>query len=57
MCSLENVGSKVINTKSSRIILLPKCAVCGSRNSRFMNEKEAKGLLSSLGFTAPLSKI
>ena len=34
-----------------------KCAVCGIKKSRFMNEQEAKGLLSSLGIKTPLKKI
>ena len=33
-----------------------KCAVCGSKKSRFMKEQEAKGLLSSLGIKTPLNK-
>ena len=31
--------------------------VSGSKKSRFMEEQEAKGLLSSLGIKAPLNKI
>ena len=34
-----------------------KCAVCGSRKTRFMKEEEAKGLLRSLGLKTPLNKI
>ena len=34
-----------------------KCAVCGIKKSRFVNEQEAKGLLSSLGIKTPLNKI
>ena len=37
-------------------MLLSKCAVCDSKNSRFIKEKEASGLLSSLGIKATLSK-
>ena len=29
-------------------MLLPKCAVCDGEKSRFIKEKEASGLLSSL---------
>ena len=34
-----------------------KCLDCGIKNSRFVKEQEAKGLLSSLGLRTPLSKI
>ena len=34
-----------------------KCSVCGIEKSRFIKEKEAKGLLSNLGIKTPLSKI
>ena len=38
-------------------MLLPKCAVCDSKKSKFIIEQEASGLLSSLGIKTPLSKI
>ena len=38
-------------------MLLSKCTICGTKKSRFMKEQEAKGILSSLGFKTPLSKI
>ena len=38
-------------------MLLSKCAICGSKKSRFMKEQEEKGILSSLGLKTPLSKI
>ena len=53
----KNVNPKVLKTKNGRTLLSSKCAVCGSRKSIFMNEKEAKGLLSSLGIKTSLSKI
>ena len=37
-------------------MLLSKCALCDSRKSGFIKEKEAKGLLSSLGIKKSLSK-
>ena len=37
--------------------MLSKCAVCGSKKSRFMEEQEAKELLNSLGLKIPLSNI
>ena len=38
-------------------MLLLKCAVCNSKNSKFFNEQEATGLLSSIGVRKPLSQI
>ena len=37
-------------------MVLSKCALCGSKNSRFIKNEEAKGLLSNLGVRAPLRK-
>ena len=38
-------------------MLLSKCAICGTKKSRFIKQQEANGLLSSLGIKTPLSKI
>ena len=38
-------------------MLFSKCAVCSIKKSWFMEEQEAKGLLSSLGIKTPLSNI
>ena len=39
-------------------MLLSKCAICGSRKSRFIKkQEEANGILSRLGLKTPLSKI
>ena len=38
-------------------MLSSKCAICGSKESKFMKEQEAKGILSSLGLKRPLNKI
>ena len=38
-------------------MLLSKCAMCGSKNSRFIKNQEAKGLLSNLGIRTPLSEV
>ena len=37
-------------------MILSKCAMCGSKKSRFIKNKEAKGLLSNLGIKTPLGK-
>ena len=38
-------------------MVLSKCAICGSKKSRFIKDQEAKGLLSNLGVRTPLSKV
>ena len=53
----ETVNPKVLKTKSGKTMLLSKCAVCISKEPRFIKEHEAKGLLSSLGINPPLNKI
>ena len=53
----ENINSRVSNTSNGRTIILSKCAICGSKKSRFIKDQEAKGLLSNLGVRTPLSKV
>ena len=38
-------------------MVLSKCAICGSKKSRFIKNQEAKGLLRNLGIRTPLSKV
>ena len=45
----ENIDPKMIRTKKNRLIMQSKCPVCRNKNSRFVTEQEAKGLLSTLG--------
>ena len=53
----ENINSKVSKTKNGRTIILSKCAICGSKKSRFIRKQEASGILSNLGLKTPLNKI
>ena len=53
----ESKNPKIVRTKNGRIMLLPKCAVCNSKKSKFIKEQRASGLLSSLPINAPLNKI
>ena len=52
----ESKNPKVAKAKNGRIMLLSKCAVNDSKKSKFIKEREANGLLSSLGIKKPLSK-
>ena len=53
----KNIDAKMMKTKNGRFMIPSKCAVCGSKKSKFMKEQEAEGLLSNLGIKTPLSKI
>ena len=53
----ENIDPKVSASSNGRVMILSKCAICGSKKSRFIKNQEAKGLLSNLGIRTPLSKV
>ena len=38
-------------------MILSKCAIYGSKKSRFIKNQEEKGLLSNLGIKTALSKV
>ena len=59
MCktNTNNIDHKMFRTKNNRLLMQPKCSVCKNKNSRFIKEQEAKGLLSQLRIKASLSKI
>ena len=53
----ESINPKVLETTNGKAIILSKCAICGSKKSKFIKEQEAKGLLSNLSLRTPLNKI
>ena len=53
----ENIDPEMFRTKTNRLIMQAKCLVCKIKRSRFVEEQEAKGLLSNLGINILLSKI
>ena len=53
----ENINQKVSSTSNGKMMMLSKCAICGSRKSKFINKQEVKGLLHNLGIKTPLSKL
>ena len=53
----ESINPKFSATSNGRSMILSKCAICGSKKSKFIQKQESKGLLSSLGITILLSKI
>ena len=53
----ESINSKVSKTTNGIMMILSKCAICGSKKSKFTKEQQEKGLLSNLGIRTPLNKI
>ena len=53
----ENINPQVLSTSNGKIMILSKCAIYGSKKSKFIKQQEAKRLLSKLGIRTPLSKI
>ena len=53
----ENINPEVLSTSNGKVMILSKCAICGSKKSRFIKHQEAKGLLRKLGIKTSLSKI
>ena len=53
----KNIDPQVSRTSNGKLMMLSKCAICGSGKSRFIKKQDAKGILSSLGIKTPLSKI
>ena len=53
----ENIDPKVSATGNGRTIILSKCAICGSKKSKFIKKQEAKELFNNLSIRTPLSKI
>ena len=53
----EGINPKVSATSNGKTMTLSKCAICGSKKSKFIKKQEGKGLLSNLGIGTPLLKI
>ena len=53
----ESINPRVSATSNGKTMILSKCAICGSKKSKFIKNQKAKGLLSSLGIRTPSSKI
>ena len=47
----KNTKNNNAKIKNDRLALSSKCAVCGSKKSKYMKEQEAEELLSNLGIT------
>ena len=40
--NIENIGPEVSSTSNGKAMILSKCAICGSKKSRFIKNQEAK---------------
>ena len=55
--STESLNPRVSRSNNGKTMTLSKCAICGSKKSRFIKKQEASGILSNLGLKTPLNKI
>ena len=53
----ESINPRVSKTSNGKTMILSKCAISGSKKSKFIRKQEASGILSSVGIRTPLSKI
>ena len=53
----ESIDPNISPSSNARTVTLSKCAICGSKKSKFIKKQEAKELLSNLGIRTPLNKI
>ena len=55
----ENINPNVSARNNGRAMMLLKCAICGSKKSRFIKNQESKGILSNfkLDVRTPLIKV
>ena len=49
----KSKSPKVVSTKNSETMLLVKFSMSDNKKSKFVEEQEASGLLSSLGIKTP----
>ena len=53
----ESINPRLSNASNGRTMMLSKCAICGSKKSKFIRNQEAKGLLSNSCIRTPLIKV
>ena len=53
----KNINPQVSSISNGKLMILSKCAICGTKKSKFIKKQDAKGILSSLGIKTSLSKI
>ena len=53
----ESINPRVSKTNNGKTMILSKCAINGSKKSRFIKKQEKSEILRNLGFKTPLNKI
>ena len=53
----KNTNPKIIRNRQNRLMIQSNCVICGSKQSRFIKEQQAMGILSNLGIKTPLSQV
>ena len=53
----KNIDPEILSTCNGKAMILSKCTICGSEKSRFINNQEAKGLLSNWGIKTPFNRL
>ena len=53
----KNTDPRIVKSKNERSMIQSNCTICGSKKSRFIKKRQAKGLLCNLGIKTPLSKV
>ena len=53
----ENINPKIFKTKNNKLLMQSQCTNCKNKKSRFVKERDAKGLLSNLGINTLFSTI
>ena len=51
----ENTNQKMVKTKTNRLMILSKCAICNNKKSRFISQ--GSDLLDSLGLNTPQNRM
>ena len=54
---IKNINPQVSSTSNDKLMILSKCAICGSKKYKFIKKQDAKRLSSKLGIKTPLNKI
>ena len=49
----ESINPRVSKTSNGKTMILSKCAICGSKKSKFIKKQEASGTSSSAGIRTP----
>ena len=53
----KNTNPRIVRNEHNSPMIQTNCALCNSKNSRFIKEHQASGLLSNLGIKTPLNKV